>query len=113
MTLSNAILNYPWDGVPLVAVDPNSTGDIYMVKREIQPNGSVKEIILSTETAEEVYSLDNNVGDSEPNNTWNLKCHTTSLEKSQKPNNRTLKKLMGMENWDWKPLRSLVIGNNF
>ena len=76
MTLSNAILNYPWDGVPLVAVDPNSTGDIYMVKREIQPNGSVKEIILSTETAEEVYSLDNNVGDSEPNNTWDLKCHT-------------------------------------
>ena len=36
MTLSNAILNYPWDGVPLVAVDPNKPGDIYMVKREIQ-----------------------------------------------------------------------------
>lgn len=111
MTLSNAILNYPWDGVPLVAVDPNNPGDIYMVKREIQPGGSVKEVILSTETAEEVYNLSDNT--EEPGHTWGLKCHTTVLEKSQKPSDGTMKKLMDMENWDWKPLRSLVIGNNF
>lgn len=122
MTLTHAFLNYPWDGVELVAVDPNKPGDIYMAKRFILPNGSTKTVILSTEgTAEEVY------GDMEQKtreviermklekekHDVTFRNNTTQAEEPGKPKNPIIDKMKDMEHWDWKPLRSLMPGYNF
>lgn len=106
MTFSNAILNYPWEGVTLVASDPKNPEDIYVLKRCKNKDGEIENVILSTETAEEVYG-DNNVISA------NKQFGNGCIPEKAKEDNTAIDKLLAMENWNWRPVRSLTSIWNF
>lgn len=93
MTLTEAKLTYPWDGVQFVATDPK-TGEIFSIKKVDRDNT----VVTSTEDAHSYYE--------------NLNAEA-KVENGEKKINKSIEKLIEMENWDWKVLRSLDTNYNF
>lgn len=88
MTLTEAKLAYPWPDVQLVAVNPKNN-EIFLFRKN--------HCILSTEDPHIYYpELD------------------VKMEKKDKnTTDKVLNTLMEMENWDWKPLRSLDLTKDY
>lgn len=92
MTLTEAKLTYPWPDVQLVAVNPKNN-EIFLFRRD----SNKEHCLLSTEDPHIYYSkLD------------------VKVEKEDKNiSKNALDTLTEMENWDWKPLRSLDLSRDY
>ena len=88
MTLTEAKLTYPWPDVQLVAVNPKNN-EIFLFRKN--------HCILSTE--------DPHIYCSEPDVKVERKDENTT--------DKVLNTFMEMENWDWKPLRSLDLARDY
>lgn len=89
MTLTEAKLAYPWPDVQLVAVNPKNN-EIFLFRKN--------HCILSTEDPHIYYSESD-----------------VKEERKEDGNitDKVLNTLMEMENWDWKPLRSLDLSRDY
>ena len=88
MTLTEAKLTYPWPDVQLVAVNPKNN-EIFLFRKN--------HCILSIEDP-------------------HIYCSESDVKVERKDENTTDKVLntfMEMENWDWKPLRSLDLARDY
>lgn len=92
MTLTEAKLTYPWPNVQLVAINPKNN-EIFLFRR----TSNKEHCLLSTEDPHVYYSeLD------------------VKIEKEDKNiTKKALDTLTEMENWDWKPLRSLDLARDY
>lgn len=119
MTLTEAELDYPWEGVTFVAVDKENPEVIYVAKRCKDENGKLQTIILSTESAMEIFGpldgvetceKDTPTGQTEDVHIGKL---GVSLQRKQPTGNNVLSKIMDITQLDWKVVRSLQIGLPF
>lgn len=88
MTLTEAKLAYPWPDVQLVAVNPKNN-EIFLFRKN--------HCILSTEDPHIYYS----------------ELDVKMEKKDENTTDKVLNTLMEMENWDWKPLRSLDLTKDY
>lgn len=88
MTLTEAKLAYPWPDVQLVAVNPKNN-EIFLFRKN--------QCILSTEDPHTYYP----------------KLDVKMEKKDENTTDKVLNTLMEMENWDWKPLRSLDLSRDY
>lgn len=92
MTLTEAKLTYPWPDVQLVAINPKNN-EIFLFKRD----SNKEHCLLSTEDPH-IYYPELNVKEE---------------RRDESISKRALDTLMEMENWDWKPLRSLDLSRDY
>lgn len=88
MTLTEAKLAYLWPDVQLVAVNPKNN-EIFIFRKN--------HCILSTEDPHIYYS----------------ESDIKEERKDENTTDKVLNILMEMENWDWKPLRSLDLARDY
>lgn len=88
MTLTEAKLAYPWPDVQLVAVNPKNN-EIFLFRKN--------HCILSTEDPHIYYP----------------ELDVKMEKKDENTTDKVLNTLMEMENWDWKPLRSLDLTKDY
>lgn len=119
MTLTEAELDYPWEGVMFVAVDKYNPEVIYVAKRYKDENGKLQTIILSTESAMEAFGpLDGVKTDEKDTPTGQTEdVHIgklgASLQRKQPTGKNVLSKIMDITQLDWKVVRSLQMGLPF
>jgi hypothetical protein len=113
MTLTEAELNYPWEGVIFVAVD-KETDIIYMSKRYRDEHGNIQSIILSTESAMEAFGPLDGVKTGEDDNpnapTEDVKVGRLGASLKRTQPKSTFTKIMDICQLDWKVVRSLQMG---
>lgn len=88
MTLTEVKLAYPWPDVQLVAVNPKNN-EIFLFRKN--------HCILSTEDPHIYYP----------------ELDVKMEKKDENTTDKVLNTLMEMENWDWKPLRSLDLSRDY
>lgn len=88
MTLTEAKLTYPWPNVQLVAVNPKNN-EIFLFRKD--------HCILSTEDPHIYYP----------------ELDVKMEKKDENTTDKVLNTLTEMENWDWKPLRSLDLTKDY
>ncbi len=119
MTLTEAELDYPWEGVMFVAVDKYNPEVIYVAKRYKDENGKLQTIILSTESAMETFGpLDGvKTGEKDTQTGRTEDVHIgklgASLRREQPTGKNVLSKIMDITQLDWKVVRSLQVGLPF
>lgn len=116
MTLTEAELDYPWEGVTFVAVDKENPEIIYVAKRYKDDDGSIQTRILSTESAYDVFGpldgvkTDEDDTSNTPTEDVNIGKLGASLRRTQPKGKSTLTKIMDICQLDWKVVRSLQLG---
>lgn len=118
MTLTEAELDYPWEGVLFVAVDKYNPEVIYVAKRYKDEKGNLQSIILSTETAREAFGPldglkshnDTDVGETTATEDVHIGSIGASYRRTQpKDKKNILRAIDDICQLDWKVVRSLNI----